>query len=160
MREVVCNTSPLQYLHQLGGLHLLRSIYGRISVPQAVADEIQAGRTAGIDLPDLSALDWIEIRLAGKSLQPLPRDIHRGEAEVLALAAEFSAPLLILDDLAARKHAKLLGLAATGTLGVLVKAKQQGLIDPLKPRLERLEKLGFRLSTETRGEILRIAGEA
>lgn len=61
MREVVCNTSPLQYLHQLGELHLLPSIYGRISIPKAVADEILTGKSGGIDLPELLALGWIQV---------------------------------------------------------------------------------------------------
>lgn len=159
MRNVVCNTSPLQYLHQLGELHLLQSLYGRISVPQAVSDEVLAGRSGGIDLPDLLAADWIGIRQVAKALNPRPRNIHPGEAEVLALALSLPDSLVILDDLAARKHAKLLGLAATGTLGILAKAKKQGLIERLRPRLEHLEKLGFRLSSETRMAILEIAGE-
>lgn len=159
MREVVCNTSPLQYLHQLGELHLLPSIYGRISIPQAVADEILTGKSGGIDLPELLALDWIQVHRVELNLEPQPRNIHRGEAKVIALALSIPQSLVILDDLVARKHARLLGLAVTGTLGILVKAKAVGLIERLGPKLDRLEQLGFRVSNETRLAILEVAGE-
>jgi len=79
MREVVCTTSPLPYLHQLGELHLLPSIYGRISIPQAVADEILTGKSGGIDLPELLALDWIQVQQVQMDLEPQPRNIDRGK---------------------------------------------------------------------------------
>jgi predicted nucleic acid-binding protein len=86
MPEVVCNTSPLQYLHQVGALWILPSLYGRILIPKAVADEIGAGLRAGVNLPDLNDLDWLEICEMAHSPWPMPRDIHRGEAEVIALS--------------------------------------------------------------------------
>ena len=59
---MICNTSPLQYLHQIGQLSLLPALVRRVIVPQAVAEEIERGRAKGIDLPDLSALAWVEVR--------------------------------------------------------------------------------------------------
>lgn len=159
MPEVVCNTSPLQYLHQIGFLDILPEIYGRILVPQAVVDEIRAGKQAGVNLPDLASLDWIESREVAPTSWPVPRDIHRGEAEVIALARLSGNAKLILDDLAARKHAKLLGLSVTGTLGVLLKAKEMRVIDHLRPHLESLGAAGFRLADSTREAFLRMAGE-
>lgn len=52
MPEVVCNTTPLQYLHQAGVLQILPALYGRILIPRAVANEIGAGLKAGVNLPD------------------------------------------------------------------------------------------------------------
>jgi predicted nucleic acid-binding protein len=159
MHEVVCNTSPLQYLHQIGVLEILPAIYGRILVPQAVVNEISAGRQAGVSLPDLASLDWVEAREVAPTSWPVPRDIHRGEAEVIALARLSGNAKVILDDLAARKHAKLLGLIVTGTLGVLLKAKEKRLIGNLRPHTESLTACGFRLADSTRNEFLRMAGE-
>lgn len=68
MPEVVCNTSPLQYLHQIGALDVLPALYGRILVPLAVVEEIAAGRQAGANLPDLAALDWLEAREVAPSV--------------------------------------------------------------------------------------------
>jgi hypothetical protein len=50
--EVICNTSPLQYLHQLELLHILPALAGRVTVPPAVLDEISAGQALGVNLPD------------------------------------------------------------------------------------------------------------
>jgi len=159
MPETVCNTSPIQYLHQIGELEVLPALYGKILVPRAVLEEIGAGREAGVSLPDVGMLTWIEVREVEPTPWPIPRDIHRGEAEVIALARSLEKPRVILDDLAARKHAKLLGLDVTGTLGVLFKAKQTGLIDRLSPHVERLCETGFRLADATREEFLRMCGE-
>lgn len=160
MPEVVSNTTPLQYLHQAGVLAVLPQIYGRIVVPTAVADELRVGREAGVDVPDPASLDWIEIRLVEPSPWPVARDIHRGEAEVLALTGASPGILMILDDLAARPHAKLLGLKFTGTLGVLLRAKRQVLIPMVAPVLDKMEECGFRLAPNTRREVLELADEA
>jgi len=55
--EVICNTSPIQYLHQLGLLDLLPKLVKRVTVPPAVVEELAEGRAAGINLPDLR--HWI-----------------------------------------------------------------------------------------------------
>ena len=61
MPEIVCNTTPLQYLHQAGVIGILPSLYGRILIPDAVADEIAVGLSVGVNLPDLVPLEWIEV---------------------------------------------------------------------------------------------------
>ncbi|MET0623606.1 MAG: hypothetical protein ABW250_11550 [Pyrinomonadaceae bacterium] len=63
MPEVISDTSPLQYLHQLGLLDLLPQLVGRVVVPQAVVDELEAGRALGHDLPDVTALGWVDVRV-------------------------------------------------------------------------------------------------
>jgi predicted nucleic acid-binding protein len=160
MPEVVCNTTPLQYLHQAGVLWILPKLYGRILIPQAVTNEIGAGLNAGVNSPDLTTHGWIEVREVTRSPWPIPRDIHRGEAEVIALAGSLPNSKMILDDLAARKHAHLLGLKFTGTLGILLHAKEVGLLDALLPVVNCLEQSGFRLAESTRKDFLSLAGES
>jgi predicted nucleic acid-binding protein len=87
------------------------------------------------------------------------RPIGKGEAEAIAIAHERNA-LLILDDGLARRHAKVVGVTLTGTLGVVVKAKTAGLIPTVAPLVSRLTELGFRLSVQTRDSILKLANEA
>lgn len=62
MPEIVCNTTPLQYLHQAGLLHILPALYDRILVPRAVADEIGVGMKA-------CCLPWIASRMRGSGRQ-------------------------------------------------------------------------------------------
>lgn len=52
----------------------------------------------------------------------------------------------LLDDANAKKHAKYLGLSVTGTLGVLIKAKQAGYIESLKPILHQMIEHGIYIS--------------
>lgn len=159
MPEVVSNTTPLQYLHQIGLLNILPRRSGRILIPGAVAEEIAAGVKSGVELPDISSLKWVEVREVAPSTWPVPRDIYIGEAEVIALGGSLDDVLLLLDDLAARRHAKLSGLRFTGTLGLLLKAKQAGLIDAVSTYVIGLEKMGFRLAPSTRQDFLLLSGE-
>lgn len=161
MPEFICNTSPLQYLHQLGWLEILPALTGRVVIPPAVADELSKGGAAGWDIPDVYSLPWIRIQVpASTPALPLAADLGRGEAGVLALALESTNPLVILDDAVGRRAAVLLGLPLTGTLGLLVDAKKKGLIPAVLPALDELDRLRFRVSSATRLAVLKLAGEA
>jgi len=160
LREVVCNTSPIQYLHQVGLLHVLPALAGRVIVPSAVAMELAVGRAAGIDVPDISLLQWIEIRRpASAPASRLITDLGLGETEVLMLAIESTDPLVVLDDGVARKVASSLKLPLTGTVGLLIDAKRAGLVPAIAPVLDQLDNLRFRLAAATRLAALRSAGE-
>jgi predicted nucleic acid-binding protein len=159
--EVICDVSPIQYLHQVGLLDLLRLRYGAITIPPAVAAELREGTLRGVDLPAFEALDWMKIRQpAGRLLLPIVADLGAGEREVLALGTETPDSVVILDDALARQYARILNLTLTGTLGVLLKAKEAGLLPAVTPVLDRLEHLRFRVDPETRQAVLRLAGEA
>lgn len=56
MSEFICNTSPLQYLHQLGLLDILPKLTGNVTVPPAVIGELQAGRSKGASVRDPATL--------------------------------------------------------------------------------------------------------
>jgi hypothetical protein len=86
-------------------------------------------------------------------------DLDRGEAEVLALAQELHASLLILDERLARRHARRLGLSLTGTLGVLLRAKEHQLVSAIGPVIEAMRRWGIRLGEPLVQEVLKLAGE-
>ncbi|MEN6450691.1 MAG: DUF3368 domain-containing protein [Thermoguttaceae bacterium] len=160
MSEVVCNTSPLQYLHQLGLLRVLPSLAAELLVPTAVARELAAGRALGVDLPTPEELDWMTIRAPRSApMIPLVSDLGAGETEVLALALELGGVQVLLDDALARRVAAMVNLPVRGTLGILLDAKQRGLVPAVEPLLDRLKSLGFRLSHETKMSVLNLAGE-
>jgi predicted nucleic acid-binding protein len=160
MPEIIVNTSPLQYLHQLGCLDLLAQLYGRVLVPAAVRQELQQGATLGIDLPTLENLSWVALVAADEeSLARVSDKLGAGERAVIALGLTKTEPLLILDDAEARGHAKKHGLRITGTLGVLLKSKQTGGIVVMSPLLDALEQAGFFLDRATRLHVLALAGE-
>ena len=135
-------------------------LYGNVSVPPAVAGEIERGRNLGYDLPDLSELAWLAVSVPESTLLlSLTAGLGAGELEVLALGRERGDSLVILDDARARRCATVLGLRYPGTLGVLLKAKQVSAIGSIRPLVERLEQLGFRLHPATRKSCLDLAGE-
>lgn len=161
MLEVVCNTSPLQYLHQLGLLHLLPALAPKVIIPPAVVEELAAGRKAGIELPEVERLEWIEIRQpVSLAALPLVTDLGPGESQALALALEMPGTTVIVDDSLARRTAAALHIPLTGTLGVLLAAKRRGLITEIAPILDHLQALRFRVSPVTRTAVLKLAGES
>ncbi len=157
---VISNTSPLFYLHRLRHLDLLQKLYRQVVVPEAVVDELKAGRDQGEDAPDVTDYDWIEVRaVRTPTLVQLITDLGTGEAQVLALALEEPDCLVILDDRLAREVARLQNLRVTGTAGVILKAKQEGYIPAVRPLLDRLLQLDFRLSDPVKADILKLAQE-
>jgi predicted nucleic acid-binding protein len=74
LAEIISNTSPLQYLHQLGVLDLLPKLVTAVTVPPAVHDELAAGRKLGLNLPDLQSLGWITIRRPSSSAASVERN--------------------------------------------------------------------------------------
>jgi predicted nucleic acid-binding protein len=58
LRLAVSDTSPIQYLYQLGQIHLLPRFYTEVIIPPAVEQEVAVGRSAGVNLPDLSTFPY------------------------------------------------------------------------------------------------------
>ncbi|WP_437298219.1 DUF3368 domain-containing protein [Sorangium sp. So ce426] len=157
---VISDTGPLSYLHRLGRLELLQHLYRRLLVPPAVVAELNVGLRLGRDLPDVTTLDWIELRSPpAHALQGID-GLGAGETEGIALSRSLPGSLVLLDDGYARTVATSLGLHITGTAGVLVVAKERGLLDLVRPELERLQTFGFRLATPVWRAVLERAGEA
>ena len=86
-------------------------------------------------------------------------DLGRGESEVLTCAASVHADAAVLDDRSARRCATALGLATHGTLHVLLKAKEAGLLPSVAPMIERARAEGLFLSDALVAKVLVLAGE-
>ena len=105
--------------------------------------------------------EWIKIKnpVNQNYKQLLSSSLDAGEASAIALAFEIKNVLLILDDLKGRQEAERFGFKITGTLGVLYKAKQSGLIEKIKPSIESLIASGFRISQNVVEDLLRQSKE-
>ena len=158
MAMAISNTSPLQYLHQLGLLDLLPRLFSTIVVPDAVARELAEGIALGVDLPRLDRFPWIGVR-SPSSQRPDLGLLHAGEAAAIALALELGNHILILDDARARSWAIAKGLPITGTLGIVLDFKKIGAIPLVLPILDRLVGLRFRIDPKTCSSMLKLAGE-
>jgi hypothetical protein len=123
-------------------------------------DEILAGGRAGIGRGEVQEAIWLRVTpLQDPRRADLLADLDRGQAEVIALAQELNADLVILDERLARQHAARLGLTLTGTLGVLLRAKDRGLVSTIAPLIDQLRQGGIRLSEGVVAEALRLANE-
>lgn len=149
-RIIIADTSCLVILSKINKLHILNELFGKIVITPEVASEF------GEEIPD-----WIEIRnTKDQSSQTLIKSsIDLGEASSIALALEFTNPLLILDDLKARNFAESLELTITGTIGVLLNAKMKKIIPDMKTVLNQIEKTDFRLSKSLIDQVLNLSGE-
>jgi predicted nucleic acid-binding protein len=137
--EVISNTSPLQYLHQPGLLHILPALTGCIIIPPAVLQKIAAGQAQGISLPEPTHLDWIMVRRpASIAVLPLASGLGPGETECLALAIESTDAVVLLDDALARQTAVTCDIRHRGTLGVLLDVKRVGLVPTIIPLRDAL----------------------
>ena len=147
---IITDTSCLIALTKTGALDILPLMYRRIIVTSTIVEEF------GEALPQ-----WIEVIDAPdpKYQQMLEKSLDAGEASAIALAVALENVLLILDDLKARKEAKRLGLKVTGTLGVLFRAREKGYIPALKPYIDKLQTLDFRISPDVVKELLALSNE-
>ena len=160
MAIVIADTSPLQYLFQVGLLNVLQNLFGTVWVPEAVRDELQVGRSLGFEVPDPAAFPWMLVRPATGGVAIDRLELGAGERAALALALEACESLVLLDDAAARAAAKQLGLSTTGTLGLLLLAKEQHLLASVAPNITSLEDRGFRITEAVRRQVLQLAGES
>ncbi len=147
---IISDTSCLILLEKIGNLDLLNRIYSTLYVTPHVREEY------GKLLPD-----WIILKKPkNEALQKtLEQTLDLGEASSIALAFENDNVTLIMDDLKARKAAKHLNFKVTGTLGVILKAKELGFIREVKPLIQNLLLTDFRISQNVVEEILKRAGE-
>lgn len=161
MRRVIVNSTPLIALCNAGLLKLLKEIYGTITIPRAVFDEVTAKQdSACTQIKD--NLDWITVEeikdIADRKMYKAK--LHAGEVDVMILAqSDPAADLVIIDDNAAKKTAKYLGLTVTGTLGVLLKAKRCGVISSVKDAICKIQSNGFYINDRIVKLVLEQAGE-
>jgi len=161
LSELICDTTVVQYLHRIGLLRLLPALASQVIIPAAVAEELAAGIARGIELPKVMTLGWARV-LSPISKPPLPDsgDLGAGESEVLWLALERPDGVAVLDDSKARQVAARMGIPFTGTLGLLLDAKQAGLIPLVAPHIIELCKHNVFVSPRARDSVLRKASES
>lgn len=149
-KTIISDTSCLIILTNIGELDLLRRTYGSIVTTVEIAIEF------GEPLPE-----WVTIENVSdkQKQQLLEMQIDKGESSAIALALETPDCTVILDDYRARKIAEQLGVNYTGTIGVIIKAKINGVIPSIKPILSKIKETDFRLSAEIERQALLAAGE-
>ena len=158
---VISDTSPIRALCHLQKMELLHKLFGEMLIPPAVEIELasSAARTPSVDVRQ-----WDFIRVESPAdvarVDEFAESLDPGESEALALAIERNADAVLIDERAGRDEARRVGLVVIGTLGILVRSKQQDFIEKVQPLLEQLmNDFGFFVSDQLFEQILRMAGE-
>lgn len=151
---IVSDTSAITSLLQIGRLTILTSLYQDVIIPVEVANELRRFHT---DLPDfIQVLPVSDHARLGK----LQTELDLGEAAAIALMLEGKGDLLLMDERRGRAVAAREGLAVVGVIGVLLEARQRGLIASLASVISELEQIaGFRISPRLKQRVLQAAGE-
>ncbi|MEQ8386431.1 MAG: DUF3368 domain-containing protein [Coleofasciculus sp. A1-SPW-01] len=159
---IISNATPLIAFAKINQLSLLRQIVGELTIPDAVAKEISDYTHNKTGFIDLEQETWINRQAitAKEQLALLLPSLDRGEAEVITLALEEKAKLVLIDELTGRKVAESLNLNVSGSVGILIKAKQLGEIEEVKPFLDAMLKQGIYFSQRFIDAVIQLMGEA
>ncbi len=147
-KSIVINTAPLLALIAAwGGLQPLQPLYRRVLVPWEVGEEIRRGGVAGFGIAEFEAADFLQRQAAPLNITAFLRNsLDLGEAAVIQLALNEGIDTVCIDETAGRRVARLHELKLTGSVGILVRAKQSGQIFSMREAIARMQAQGIRLS--------------
>jgi uncharacterized protein len=163
MRDTVAiaDSGPLICLARINQLELLPRLFAKILVPPEVWNEVTV---RGKDHPGAQQVrqgTWLTLQAPDPQLvKPLSILVDAGEAEAIALAQTTADCIILLDDARARKIAQRLNIKQIGTIGLLLRAKRQGLVETIKPNISALVENGIYIRRELIDAVLSEAGEA
>lgn len=156
---VVSDTSAITNLWQIQRLDLLEQLFQEVIIPPAVEAEL-------FRIPNqkqaIGRLYWLKTQAPTNlsAVQQLLTQLDAGESEAITLAAELKADYLLIDEMTGRSIAQQRGLKVTGVLGVLMMAKQQRLIEAVKPLMDALQQQArFFIHQRLYDEVLKLAEE-
>ena len=159
---VVADAGPLIHLAAIGQLELIHRLSSEVLVPRAVYDEVVV---VGAGLPgavEVGAAAWLRVVTPTRGdvvAALLGGGLHLGEAQAIAVAVEFGADRLLIDERQGRLTAEAMGVAVLGSIGILIAAKTRGDVPAVAPHLFALRASGLWLSDALIGRVLASVGE-
>jgi predicted nucleic acid-binding protein len=161
-RPIVCDTTVLLYLGRIGQAGLLPELFAPVCIPEPILLELDMGRILRHDTINPRELTWATpVSASHATIEALPPNrLGTGEQAVIAYAHAHDDYVAGLDDFRARQLAEAVGLRVVGTLGILLRAKQAGLIATVQPLVDAVMAHGFWLGPELYRDLLELAGEA
>ncbi len=146
--RIVINTGPiLALVAALGDLAILKNLYKEVHVPIEVSREILAGGTSGIGVQQFIGASWL-IKWEVEQVLPsfLANTLDRGEASVIQLALSESIRTVCIDEVVGRRVTRLNGLLLTGSVGIILRAKREGLVHSVSDAVRQMRRNGIWLS--------------
>lgn len=160
-KELVCNTGPIIALVAgTGSLKILRDLYERVIIPYEVECELLAHGGSLPGAEEFIKASWLDKRIEAVSATPfLANSLDPGERAVVQVAVDEKIGTVCIDEAVGRRIARLHGLKVTGSLGVLIQAKQMGHNLCIAGIISRMQQRGIRLGTDVINAALELAGE-
>lgn len=147
--KVYVDTSSIIILNKINALDLLNKIYSNVIITNYIQLELNEA------IPS-----WISVELTYNIDQSFLKNFNLGLGETsIIINAIKNNGFLIIDDLKARKIATTLSLSFTGSIGILIIAKELKLIDSVKYYLEKIQETNFRLSDVLINKVLETTNE-
>jgi len=159
--RIVSNTGPLIALAMINQLDILRILFSEVIIPGAVHYEILEGGAVSRGVASYQNASWIQVRELSNHLEPLLCTVlDMGEASVIQLCQECKADMVLIDERKGRKVARdIYKMRVIGTAGILVQAKQQGIITSVSDALDEMRNGGYRIHNNIIEIALKKAGE-
>jgi len=161
--KLVSNTGPIIGLAKIGRLGLLKSLAVKVPIPPFVHKEL-FGKT-GTEMSDVERaleefISVVPVDISETSTMPVLAELDEGEKQAIVLASKLGKDvLLLMDDQAGRQAARKSGVPVTGLLGLLLLAKEKGLVSRVGSLIEELRDSGYWLSDEIAKIAIELAGE-
>jgi len=153
---LIADSSALVALSIVDKLDILENLFGEVYVPRAVYNEVNQKDKA----QSHKLANYCKNRvLDTKSSINFNISLGQGESEAIILYSEKNADFLLCDDKKAKKFAQSFGLKVIGSLGILIKAKETGLINAISPLLEILKESQIFIDDKTYALVLEMCGE-
>ena len=155
---VISDTTPIISLTKIESLGILENLYKNIILPKTVYDELIVNADSHKEINIIKNCTFLKILHVKENPSVLllqkQLKLGLGESEVIVLANNINADLIIIDEQKARKAARDMGLNVTGTLGILINARKRGLVGKLKPLLDKLIDNNIKINRNLYMEIL------
>ena len=157
MKLVIADTSSLISLILVQQIELVDKIFGQLYIPKAVWEELKNYDNPELDTGSIQQLENDVLEITSNNYLSIVIDY--GESETVILYEEINADYLLIDDTKARTIAESLGVHCIGSIGLLIKAKQKGLVTELKPIFKNWLNNEIYFSKKLLNQILKDVGE-
>lgn len=156
--KIISNSTPLIALSKINRLHIIKELFGAITIPKAVYREVVSDSKGRAGKNEVASASWITTKEVKNKLaiELLAVNVDLGEAEAIALAKELDADLLLIDDKAGRKTAQSVGIPIAGTVGLLLRYFRANR-DEFKMVLDELVAKGFRIGRKEYDKMLKLS---
>lgn len=156
---LIADTGAIISLILVKEFTILEKLFPNYVIPEAVWEELTKHNAIKNHSDELHILSK-KIKSV-KNYFPLS-GIDKGETEAIILYKELNADFLLIDDKRARQTAESIEINCIGTLAILYKAKEKGLISELRPIFHKFKEikrfyskkyLNFNLSPRTSAKL-------